>query len=332
MPRPLAIILLITLALFGSATILYAQTPGLGESEARWRRMAPMPTARSEMPAAVLQGVIYVPGGLGAFGRALTVFEAFDPGSNSWRTLESLPQPLHHTGAAATGGRIYVAGGYTDSFFRLDNSRAWSYEPAQDEWERIADMPAPRAAHALVALDGLIYAVGGVGPRSDELWAFDPDANVWTSDLAPLPTPREHLTAAVSGGQIYAIGGRTSGGNLATVEVYDPSEDRWTLRPKMPTARSGLSGATVAGLIHVAGGEELQGGGTFETHEILDPKTGEWSAGVPLSEPRHGLATAAVGGSWYVIGGATRAGAQTVASLTDAVDALEAEQGERQSE
>lgn len=90
----------------------------------------------------------------------------------------------------------------------------------------------------------------------------------------------------------------------------------------MPTARSGLTASTSDGDIHVAGGEDLQGSRTFMEHEVLDVETGEWREGVALGDPRHGLASAVVDGSWYIVGGATRPGAETVISLTDAVDVL----------
>lgn len=183
-------------------------------------------------------------------------------------------------------------------------------------------MPGPRAAHVLVALGDLIYSVGGAGPRGAELWAYDPVEDVWRTDLADMPTPREHLTAVALDGLLYAIGGRSDGRNLGTVEIYDPGEDRWTEGPEMPSARSGLGAGAVAGEIHVAGGEDLQSSGTFDVHEVFDPEAGEWREGAPLGAPRHGLASTTAEGAWYVIGGATRAGAETVVSLTDSVEFL----------
>lgn len=307
-----------------AAAAWYLQAARVGEAQAPWIDMEPMPTARSEMAAAQLDGIFYVPGGLGAAGRTLDVFEAFDPSTGKWRSLATLPAAVHHAGAAAAHGKVYVAGGYRDVSFRTDNAAVWAYEPAVGEWSRVADMPFPRAAHALVGLDGLIYAVGGVGPESQELWVYEPQADSWNRGLAPLPTPREHLTAVAQGDRIYAIGGRSRGRNIAVVEEYDPAADAWQRLPEMPTPRSGLSAAVVGGVIHVGGGEELGGSRTFDAHEIFDPATGEWSQGPPLSAPRHGLASAGTTEGWYLIGGATRAGAETVVSLTPSVHLLPA--------
>lgn len=319
--RPATILLVLVALLVGA--LAWSQLSGQTvDPEEPWEAAPAMPTARSEMPAAVLDGIIYVPGGLGAFARTLSVFEAFDSSDGDWKTLAPLPLPLHHSAAAALGDRVYVSGGYRDLSFTADNSAAWAYDPAEDNWSALAAMPFPRAAHVMVALDGLLYVIGGVGQNSREVWTYDPEADSWARDSAPLPTPREHLTAAVADGRIFVIAGRREGNNVGTVEVYDPAEDSWAPGPDLPTPRSGLTSATTPGEIHVGGGEDLTGEGTFDEHEVLDLEALQWSSGPPLAAPRHGLASVALGGSWYLIGGATRAGAQTVLSLTDSVHVL----------
>lgn len=324
MARRWLILTVLVLLLPAAVLFWYRSSAAVGAAAEPWRRVASLPTARSEMPATVLDGLIYVPGGLGAFGRTLSVFEAYSPSEDSWRSLPSLPIGLHHSGAAAASDAIFVFGGYTGIEFKVDNARGWSYRPADGAWEEVAQMPAPRAAHALVELDGLIYAIGGVGPRADELWAYHPGRDSWQTDLPPLPTPREHLAAVALDGSLFVVGGRREGQNLAVLEVFDPASGEWRSGPDMPTARSGLAAAVAGGEIHVFGGEDLQGGGTFDTHEIFDPETEQWRSGVPSSDPRHGLAAAAIEDHLYIIGGATGAGARTVVTLTPTVDMLPA--------
>ena len=322
MKRP--ILALVLLAVISSAAVWPRATARVPDARGSWTRAASMPTARSEMPAAVLDGRIYVPGGIGSFGRTVAAFEAYDPLEGVWTRLEPLPVGVHHAGVASAAGRLYLMGGYTDLNFSVDNGRVWAYDPGSDVWAHVSDMPSPRAAHVLVSVEDTIYVVGGVGPDARALWAYNPVANSWTIDLSPLPTAREHLTAVAVGGLIYAIAGRWQGrGNLGTVEIYDPETDAWTPGPNLPTPRGGLAAAVVNGRIHVGGGEELSTGRTFDTHEIYDPETGAWETGVPMVAPRHGLASAGLDDSWFVIGGATRAGVQTVASLTDTVDVLD---------
>ena len=78
----------------------------------RWISGNPLPTPRQEMPHAVLNGKIYVPGGLDRSGNGSTVMEVYDPGSDTWSTAASIPERLHHLGLASTNGKIYILGGY----------------------------------------------------------------------------------------------------------------------------------------------------------------------------------------------------------------------------
>ena len=80
--------------------------------------MAKMPTARSGGGWATYGGKIYVGGGevatnslVGAF-RAL---EAFDPASNSWAILPSMPMPRHGVAGAMIGNKLHLVSGMITS-------------------------------------------------------------------------------------------------------------------------------------------------------------------------------------------------------------------------
>ena len=288
------------------------------EVGASWTSAASMPTPRSELQAAVVDGVVFLPGGLGS-DRALDTFEAYDPEHGRWEALPSLPRAVHHAGVAAAEGRVFVTGGYADLSF-VPGSLAWAYDPSSRSWTRLPDLPGPRAGHALVPLNGVLHVIGGIGRTSQAVWRFDLDAGRWIEPGPPIPTVREHLTAVAAGGRIWAIGGRWPGeGEFGTVETYDPATGAWETAPSLPTPRSGLTSAVLAGAIHVLGGEALRGDRTFVEHEVYDLADGTWRSAAALVPGRHGLASAVVHGRLYVIGGATRAGGDTFTSLTGAV-------------
>jgi N-acetylneuraminic acid mutarotase len=78
----------------------------------------PMPTPRSGGGWATYNGKIYVAGGeiqtrqlVGAF-RAL---EAYDPATNSWSILQSLPIPRHGVATAVVGNKIHFVSGHITS-------------------------------------------------------------------------------------------------------------------------------------------------------------------------------------------------------------------------
>ncbi len=70
-----------------------------------WSTGTPMPTARSGVAVAVLDGKAYV---LGGETRQVTfdTAEAYDPAADEWQTLAPLPTARHGFGAAAYDGAI----------------------------------------------------------------------------------------------------------------------------------------------------------------------------------------------------------------------------------
>jgi N-acetylneuraminic acid mutarotase len=293
---------------------VFAALSAAHAQESTWSTGAPMPTLRTEITAAALNGLIYVTGGLGEGWSVRAELEVYDPETDTWEARAPLPVALHHTAMAAAHGRLYVSGGYSGDFSSFQ-SAVYAYDPETDVWESVADLPAPRAAHAMVSIHNKLYVVGGVGPRSDELWIYDPGTKTWDTSAAPLPTPREHLAAVALDGLLYVVGGRTEAGNLGTLEVYDPEVGEWTVLTDMPTPRGGITAAAFDGQIHVTGGEAFSPSMTFDEHEIYDPATNTWATGDPMPTARHGLASVALDKRWYVIGGATLAGGDSLAGL-----------------
>ena len=81
-------------------------------------------------------------------------------------------------------------------------------------------------------------------PRAQSIAIYDRASDTWAHG-APIPTLRDHLTAAAAGGMVYAIAGRRSG-NYDVVEAYDVRNNRWSTKARMPSQRGGLgSGAGV---------------------------------------------------------------------------------------
>jgi len=69
-----------------------------------------MPTARSGIAAAVLEGGIFVFGGEAPSG-TFNQNESYDPAANSWTTRAPMPTARHGLGAAVVGKSIYVISG-----------------------------------------------------------------------------------------------------------------------------------------------------------------------------------------------------------------------------
>lgn len=311
--------LVMSVALAMSDTVARGQAPSAEPAiaDGAWASVAAMPGARAEVVAAKLDGGIVVVGGLDEDGTSLDTVERYDPVADAWARLASLPEPRDHAAMAAWDGQLYVSGG-GEFVRRTAGANLWAYDQDRDIWRSLASMPQPRWQHAMVALDGVLYVIGGIiegsGDHAD-VWAYDIAADGWRTDLAPLPTPREHLAAVVADGRIVVLAGRL-GPNFASVEIYDPRTDSWSRAPDMPNPRSGFAAAVLPDGVHVTGGEDFGSGRTIGTHERLDLERMEWSSLPKLPTPRHGTGSAVVDGRWYVVGGGPSVGLST----SDAVE------------
>ncbi|MCA1367020.1 hypothetical protein I6F15_06360 [Bradyrhizobium sp. BRP14] len=96
--------------------------PGAGQ----WHSAAPMPSERSEVAVAELDGKIYVVGG---FSKANDL-ETYDPRADRWSRGAPPPQPLHHAGTVGLNGKLYVIGGYSDGWTPV--ASLYEYDPARN--------------------------------------------------------------------------------------------------------------------------------------------------------------------------------------------------------
>ena len=136
----------------------------------------------------------------------------FDPQTNAWQALASLPVPRSSHQAVIDGNTLLVIGGWTlaggmydseyqQSLARCDLSAehcSWTIEP----------MPFPVRAHGAAVFQRKLYVLGGLTPEgsSDEVHVYDLDTRTWSAGPA-MPTGNLTTCAAVYGGQLYANGG-----------------------------------------------------------------------------------------------------------------------------
>lgn len=81
----------------------------------RWRALNKMPTARSGQGWGTYQGMIYVLGGELRDYHEDAIFrdvEAFNPATNEWLRLQSMPTARHGVNVAVIGNRLHAIGGH----------------------------------------------------------------------------------------------------------------------------------------------------------------------------------------------------------------------------
>jgi hypothetical protein len=284
-----------------------------------WRGLPGGPTARQQVGSVVSQGVLWVFGGL-TNGAATNKVEGYDPTISTWESGPSLPLALHHEMAVVYRNEMVVIGGWVPAGSVLDavvSDRVFALR--NGSWVELPRLRHARAAGAAAVVGDKIVVTGGQANHqlvgATEVF----DGSSW-SDVAPMPTLRDHLAGVSDGRYFYAVGGRalSADKNVAAVERYDPAANRWTRLPALPTPRGGLGAAIAGRRLVTLGGESPTG--VFNTVEVLDLGTNTWSTLPPMRTPRHGLAVLAVGNTVYAVDGAGAPGHTDSVNTNEAVE------------
>ena len=234
-----------------------ASSPPL-RTASTWRRLPPMPTARQNMASAVLDGTVWVVGGLGDWLHRLAPGRGLRPGD---QRLEVRSRPAGATaprdgrdlqGRAGRDRRLDSEGigserrGHPTACSRCATGGGCSCppcagraRPARRPWSAIGSWSS--AARPTAA--GRHH--GGVRRQAVERRARTSRRRASTSRR-----PRTGTTSTRSAGAALS-----PDKNSAALERYDPAADRWQRLPDMPTARGGLGAAIAGGNLFAVGGE-----------------------------------------------------------------------------
>ena len=197
----------------------------------QWTSLAPKPTPVSGAPSVVYNGEIYIFGGAFAWNdeegethqTEYDVVEAYNPATDSWRTVTNMPFLLFAEAVAVVGDKVFVIGGFDISLGQtVSTVTAFDFQIGLWTTSGFAEMPIPRGttygAPAPV-IDGKIYLIGGfTGTVTEE------DFKAWPLDR---------------------------------VDIYDPTADTWTMGPFLPAPRGGnCEMVTIGNTIYLISGQD----------------------------------------------------------------------------
>jgi Kelch motif/Secretion system C-terminal sorting domain len=285
------------------------------ESQVNWFSRAALPNLLTECGSVVLNGKVYIIGGLEPGGISTAKVHVYDPVNNTWSTSAPLPMAMHHLACAVAYSKIYVLGGYTSNPFQ-PVTYTYEYDPVLNNWVSKAPVPTVRGASAAAEMNGKIYVIGGAGYnllQSNNInEVYDPVMNLWETK-APMPTERDHHAVISVDSLIYSIGGRNFSFNIGStrvVEAYSPYSDTWYPMDSLIWSRSGFSLCNYYGKIYAIGGEWFTPGqsGLRAQIELYDPKINNWEYFTTMSTTRHGLGVGVAGDTIYTISGGVQAG------------------------
>jgi hypothetical protein len=191
-----------------------------------------------------------------------------------WRRMDDIPLPIGitHAATALVGTKAYVCGGYSaypaqhiPFCFVYDHSSAPG-RPGRQQWTRMARLPGGGSAGGGMIYDSIqdslyyaggrrsFYSNGEVTIDSASTWKYSFQQSTWVAST-PVPYKANHLSSVTHidytmGGieRHFFMGGQKllneSGGNLAFLYEFIPSDESWVQLSSMPMARGHFTAST----------------------------------------------------------------------------------------
>ena len=165
-----------------------------------------LPVAMAGSQCVLLQGAIYVGGGVTSEESTRYSVMQYTPSRDEWSLLPKCP--VKFFGLIQYNGRLHTVGGMSDN--KLVSRDLYSFHPEQQKWTKpdIPSMLTKRYLVTAVSYGGYIAVFGGLEEGSNDSLAtvevFGGDQ--WLS-APPLPHPCFNMKAAVVGSKCYLLGG-----------------------------------------------------------------------------------------------------------------------------
>ncbi len=234
-----------------------------------WRAVAPSPlAARARATALWTGGQIVVIGGAtapdSAISHAYLDAAAYDPGTNTWQRLPSIPMPAKRTAdivtaiATPTGIDAWSywehATSTSDGFSDYTGIMRLHYDPQSGQWHSLAETPDDDLGTPLLTGDGLIFPASApfFGHHSSPMvlsgvgWRWSTADGTWHRlPLGPLEVNADSVWTGTALLSFNANVIQTGPGNTSHpggAAVWDSVTNKWTELPSSPQILYGSDG------------------------------------------------------------------------------------------
>jgi uncharacterized repeat protein (TIGR03803 family) len=266
-----------------------------------WGTGAAMPVGAVASCAALMNGQIYVVGGLN--GSPLTNNQIYNPTTNKWSAGTALGNGLSNQACAAVNGEVYEFGGTTNVGSSQTNA-VWAYNPSTKTWASKIAMPTARQDIVAVVENGLVYVIGGYdGNRLRTVEAYNPANDTWISE-ASLLVAQSGDVGGLIGTQIVISGGAGQSTDTGDTESYSARNNSWTSLALDTTLRNNPCGGAISGSLYVAGGADRTGPALKVVRAFM-PSTDSWTTLSSIPQATVAPASAVYNGQLFCFGGWT---------------------------
>jgi RNA polymerase sigma factor (sigma-70 family) len=280
------------------------------QGEGKWGKSADMPTARSNLSVADVDGKIYAIGGMNKGPIILAVNEVYDPISDKWEKKADMPTPRASLTTTVVNGKIYAIGGSNNENVGI-LSAVEEYDPKTDKWVKRTDMPKALYFHSACSVNGKIYIFGG-GSFNDSIefsiFVYDPAIDVWEKlDDMPEKFQVDGTVAIPVDNTIYFFGGANDVAIalFTNVFTFNLETNQWKQKASYITPRYVAAAGRIDNKVYLIGGHW---GGNGSNVEVYDIDKNEWTKiKNELPTPRGyfgtGQSCCVIDGKIYIIGG-----------------------------
>jgi hypothetical protein len=202
-----------------------------GLVEDSWSERTPLTHNRDSFEVVAVGGKIYAIGGYtgpGLYESGLEDFmginERYDPVSDTWVTLASMPTPRASFAIAEYQGKIYCMGGcpYVVPEMKPRCNVNEVYDIATDSWSTKAAMPFSASGIHAQVIDDQIFVING-----NAMFMYDPQTDEWTRKQE-VPLFLMPPVSAVVDDKIVLTGNFPGVHYDPKVMIYDPKTDEWS--------------------------------------------------------------------------------------------------------
>ena len=253
----------------------------------------------------ILNGKKYVFGGSTDGSSPNSLAMVYDPITDNWSYIASMPSNRWHPSVETDGTLIYIIGGKSSGLMSSVTNTVWAYNPTTDSYTTKTAMTTARS-HAFSCFhNGKIYVVGGSNGTTFNTTTnecYDIASDSWSSKTS-LPTGRGDVEKApVIDGKAYFIGGYNSSSNTAVLEVYDISQNSWatSFESMSKGARDSMGVAYFDNKIWVVGGYKHSTTSRLKYIELYDVAEDAWSDGADMAYIKENPAIGVSGDSLYI--------------------------------
>jgi DNA-binding CsgD family transcriptional regulator len=226
-----------------------------------WSKLTSKPTPVTDINAAVLGGLIYIPGGRLSSGKPTKITEIYDPLTNNWSSGAPLPKPLSAYALTTFEGKIYIFGGWDGDKVIND---AYSYDPHNNSWSELPPMPTARSNAGAVDVGSKIYVIGGwdgiqaLSVNEEYLPDLTGTSPKWVKAI-PLPSGRYAMGITTLADIIFIIGGIGSDASPTAIAL-SPGDNNWgQIETPIQNNWSYLGAVSVGTRLYALGGETETG-------------------------------------------------------------------------